>query len=99
MRLPYVEQMLPKGFYVLVRATSWACSRLQCCLSSLLSIYARRPWLIGEPEATAEAEEPDDEDDTDSDEDALLSAFEDVLAGWANAARLPHQLASAVSLH
>jgi hypothetical protein len=38
----------------------------------------------------------DEEEDTDSDEDALLSAFEDVLAGWATAARLPQRLASSV---
>ena len=41
-------------------------------------------------------EELDGAEDTDSDEDALLSAFEDVLAGWATAARLPQRLATSV---
>ena len=51
---------------------------------------------IGVPDAFSDAEEADEDADTDSDEDALLSAFEDVLAGWAMIARLPQRLASSV---
>ena len=67
-------------------------------LSRGLAHMAHPAELTGGLEAITEVEEPDDEEDTDSDEDALLSAFEDVLAGWATAARLPQRLASAVRL-
>ncbi len=88
-------------FQVLVcQASRHECLHPVCVdIWPLLDSNGRLRWLTGGLEATTELEELDDEEDTDSDEEALLSAFEDVLAGWATAARLPQRLASAVGLH